>query len=243
MNNGQRDLLVTVSTADEWQVWAAPQDTPPKPAEAFGPGGRFRLSRDKNRFGSEFPAIVEVSGGGERRYELPQSGFETWRAARPDYVGSRPQLDPDEKNEQVGPHQVLNDRLWFGKTFYDGEGATGVGGFGYFDSANRAFRLFSPPEIQRWSVSAILVEPDAAWLGLVHHGEYGDIPGGLLRWEWQTERVRTFAATSIVTSIARRGDALYMGANDGLLVLGGDKLSSFFIDRTSGGSYRVAPRE
>ncbi len=243
MSNGSRDLLVAVSAEGEWQVWAAPAGALPGSAETFGPGGRFRLSREKNRFGSEFPAIVEVSGGGERRYELPQSGFETWRAARPDYVGSRPQLDPDEKNEQIGPHQVLNDRLWFGKTFYDGEGLTGVGGFGYFDFGSRAFRLFSPPEVQRWSVSAILIEPEAAWLGLERRGEYGDTPGGLLRWEWQTERVRTFAATSIVTSIVRHGDALYMGANDGLLVLGGDKLSSFFIDRTSGGSYRVVPRE
>jgi len=239
MNNGQRDLLVTVSAEGTWQVWAAPQETPPKPAEVFGPGGRFQLVPEKNRFGEDFPVIAE----GERRYKLPQSDFETWRAARPDYVGSRPQLNPDEENEQMGPRQAETDRLWFGKTFYDGEGWTGVGGFGYFDCATRAFRLFSPPEIQRWSVSTILVEPEAIWLGLYRRGEYGDTAGGLLRWDRRAEQARRFAAASIVTSIARRGEVLYMGAHDGLLVLRDDRIASFFVDRTSGGSYGVVPRE
>jgi len=31
-------------------------------------------------------------------------------------------------DERVGAHQVVGDRIWFGKAFYDGEGTTGVGG-------------------------------------------------------------------------------------------------------------------
>jgi hypothetical protein len=238
MNDGQRTLQVTVSAGGEWQVAAATASMEAKPAEAFGPGRRFRLASEKNRFGSEYRVIAE----GEDRYELPQSDFETWRQARSDYVGSRPELNPDEKNEQIGPHQAEAGRLWFGRTFYDSEGLTGVGGIGYFDCDAREFRLFSPPEIQRWSASAILVEPEAVWLGLFRRGEYGDAAGGLLRWDRQTEQAGRFKTASIVTGIVRRGETLYMGATDGLLVLRGDQMAGYFIDRTSGGAYRVVPR-
>ena len=243
MNDGQRDLLVTVSGEGTWEVWAAPLGGPPEAIQAFGPGGLFRLQPEKTEIGEESPVIVEGRGGAEHRYELPQSDEQTWRAARPDDVGGRAQFDPNDISEKIGPHQTEAGRLWFGKTFYNGEGATGVGGFGYFDFATRQYRLYSPPQVQRWSVSAILVEPEAIWLGLYRRGEYGDTAGGLLRWDRRREQARHFDAASIVTSIARRGEALYMGAHDGLLVLRDDKLSSFFIDRTAGGSYRVVPRE
>ena len=44
-------------------------------------------------------------------------------------------------DERIGPWQLTEGTLWFGKTFYDGEGHTGVGGFGYFDAARKAYRL------------------------------------------------------------------------------------------------------
>ena len=45
----------------------------------------------------------------------------------------------------IGPYQIDGARIWFGKNFYDGEGDTGVGAFGYFDTSTRAYTLFSPP--------------------------------------------------------------------------------------------------
>jgi hypothetical protein len=242
MNNGQRSLLVDVGPEGDWLVTAGPENAPPAQAAAFGPGGRFRLSKEKNQFGSEFPVIVEGPAGSERRYPLPQSDKRTWREARPDDAANPAQLNPAEENEQIGPVQPEGGRLWFGKTFYNSEGATGVGGFGYFDFAGRKYRLDSPPEIWRWSVSAILVEPGAVWLGLFRRGEYGDTAGGLLRWDRATEQARLFPAASIVTSIGRRGEALYLGATDGLLVLRDDRIESYFIDRTTTGRYRVVPR-
>jgi hypothetical protein len=242
MNDGRRSLLVGVGVDGAWQITAAPESAPPAQAAAFGPGGRFRLSKEKNQFGEEFPVIVEGSDGARRRYPLPQSGERAWREARPDDVASRAQLNPAEENEQIGPLQPEGDRLWFGKTFYNSEGSTGVGGFGYFDFAGRKYRLYSPPEIWRWSVSAILVEPGAVWLGLFRRGEYGDIAGGLLRWDRATEQARLFQAASIVTSIGRGGEALYMGARDGLLVLRDERIVSYFVDRTTTGRYRVVPR-
>jgi hypothetical protein len=242
MNDGRRNLLVAVGAAGEWLVTAGSDSARPAQADTFGPGGRFRIAKEKNQFGDEFPVIVEGPAGSARRYPLPQSDESTWREARPDDVASRAQLNPAEENEQIGPRQAECDRLWLGKTFYNSEGSTGVGGFGYFDFAGRNYRLYSPPEIRRWSVSAILVEAEAVWLALFRRGEYGDAAGGLLRWDRATGQARLFPAVSIVTAIGRRGETLYMGAADGLLVLRDGRIESYFIDRTTSGRYRVVPR-
>jgi hypothetical protein len=134
------------------------------------------------------------------------------------------------------------DRLWFGKSFYNSEGLTGVGGFGYFDAAARSWKIYSPPEIQRWSVSAILVEHDAIWLALYRRGEYGNSSGGLLRWDRRTEQVEVLDRKLSADHIARCGDALCMGA-DGFLVLKDQQLRSYFLDQTSDGRYQMALRE
>lgn len=188
----------------------------------FGPGGRFRWVRKQNKYGSEY-AVIEGPGG--MQYPLMQSG-----------------ADPAEMNEQVGPHQVEGGRLWFGKTFYNGEGMTGVGGFGYFDAATAAYRLLSPPEIRKWSVSAILVEPECVWLGLYHRGEYGNYPGGLLRWDRKSATVRVFKVETVVTGMVEAGGTLYLGATDGIVTVKGGQVASYFVNASTDGKYQVVGR-
>jgi hypothetical protein len=219
-----------------------PPATPSAPVTWFGPGKRFRLSQEKNTYGSDFPVIIERRGQQEKSFLLPQSDLETWREARPDDAESGIAPNAAEMNEQIGPHQLEGDRLWFGKSFYNSEGLTGVGGFGYFDAAARSWKIYSPPEIQRWSVSAILVEPDAIWLALHRRGEYGNSSGGLLRWDRRTEQVEVLDRKLSADHIARCGDALCMGA-DGFLVLKDQQLRSYFLDQTSDGRYQMALRE
>ncbi|MGD0868778.1 MAG: hypothetical protein ABSB88_04455 [Bryobacteraceae bacterium] len=188
----------------------------------FGPGGRFRLAREKNKYGSEYTVIA---GPGGKQYPLMQSG-----------------ADPAEMNEQVGPHQVEGWRLWFGKTFYSDEGLSGVGGFGYFDAASASYRLVSPPEIRKWSVSAILVEPECVWLALYQRGEYGNYPGALLRWDRKTATARQFAVQTVVTVILESGGTLYLGAIDGIVTVKGEQVASYFVDARADGQYRVVQR-
>jgi hypothetical protein len=227
------------------QIFHTPA-SPPDSVGGFGPGQRFRLSKEKNRYGSEYTLIVERPGPNQKSYPLPQSDLRTWQEARPDDVKSFARPDQAERNEEIGPHQLEGGRLWFGKTFYNSEGLTGVGGFGYFDAATATYRLYSPPEIQRWSVSAILVKADCVWLALYRRGEYGNSSGGLLRWDRETAQVRSFAIPDIVTSIAmsitQAGEVVYLGATDGIVALHGDRIASYFIDRTTGGRYIIAAR-
>jgi len=207
----------------------------------FGPRKRFRLATEKNTDGLESPFVMETVGPKKKEYRLPRSELKTWQQARKDDIANGIPADQPLISEEIGPHQLEGNRLWFGKTFYNGEGWTGVGGFGYFDAATRSYRLYSPPEIHRWSVSAIRVEPDFIWLGLYHRGEYGNNSGGLLRWDRKTEEVRLFDVRLSIGHIVRHHDTLYLGGN-GIITLRGDQIQSYFVDRTAGGRYQIVPR-
>lgn len=46
----------------------------------------------------------------------------------------------------IGPVQIEGSRLWFGRQFYNGEGSTGIGGFGYYDCATDELREYTLPQ-------------------------------------------------------------------------------------------------
>src|SRR5260370_15019196 len=113
-----------------------------------------------------------------REYHLPQSTYDDFARARRRRVTDNYVRENTIIAETIGPVQSERERLWFGKTFYDGEGNSGVVGFGYFDTSDRRYHLFVPPEVADYSVSAIRVEPDAVWMGIFQSGGYGGSPAG-----------------------------------------------------------------
>jgi hypothetical protein len=184
--------------------------------------------------------VVERSSGAAARHPPPQSTYDQFAAARPARVANGYGRDGATIDENIGPRQVEGGRLWFGKTFYDGEGFTGVGGFGYFDPASRAYRIFSPPQIRDCSITALLVEPDSVWLGLAINGEYGSSGRGLVRFDRHTESVESFELPDLAARIVRRGSALLVATNSGVAVVENQRVRRFFVDRTSDGRLRVA---
>ena len=146
-----------------------------------------------------------------------------------------------EIHDSVGPWQSDGGRTWFGKTFYDGEGITGVGGFGYLDWNDNKLHMFAPPEIVDWSVSAIQVAPDAVWMALVANGEYGRSSGGLLRYDRQSVEVRRIEFPDVVAHLIRSGGKILAATDFGLAVVEADRVKRYFIDRTSDGQLQVAP--
>jgi hypothetical protein len=246
MDNNQQSLRVDIDRSGAPRVAiAASATTAPErdPGARFGPALRFQLSKQKNQYGSEYTLIVENPGPNQKTYPLPQTDLRTWQQARPDDAKSFSQPNQAEMNEEIGPHQREGGRLWFGKTFYNSEGFTGVGGFGYFDADTAAYRLYSPPEIQRWSVSAILVETDSVWLALYRRGEFANSAGGLLRWDRNSTQAQSFAVPEVATSIARAGNAIYLGTVDGIVALRGEKATSYFVDRTAAGRFVIGERD
>ena len=172
---------------------------------------------------------------------LKQSTYEEFALARPEEAANGLPKKVAEMNEKIGPTQIVAGTRWFGKTFYDSEGMTGVGGFGYFDPATKAPVLYSPREIRDWSVKALLVEPDAVWLGIAKRGEWGDFGGGILRFDRSTQQVTKIALREIVHKIARSGPTLVLDTEFGAALFDGSKLiRRFFVDETTDGRLRVA---
>ncbi len=197
----------------------------------FGPGNQFDLVT------SETGATVEEGSGPTRKtLELPRSTFDLFALARPGRVKDGYVREHTHIAEAIGPWQLAEGTLWFAKSFCDGEGMTGVGGFGYVDTAVRRFRMYAPPELVNWSASAILVEPDAVWIGLVNNGEWGGTGGGLLRFDRASEKTELIQLRDIVGGIARVGDRLVMATEFGLAILEGSSVRRYFIDRTSAGA-------
>jgi hypothetical protein len=203
--------------------------TPDDPASIrFGPSGAFT-----------FAAGSIVDGNG-KSYSLRQSTYDDFAGAR----GLRVTNGYARKNtiikEKIGSAQSEGDKLWFGKTFYDGEGNSGVGGFGYFDASDRQYHLFVPSEIADYSVSAIRVEPDAVWLGIFQSGEYGGSPAGVLRYDRKTQAIRKYELPDAVYGLTVSGNRTLAPTSSGIAVIDGDKVSRYFVDRTTDGRLRIA---
>ncbi|GEM_PF-1210201 len=220
----------------------------------FGPGKRFALEPETTQsWGTIWRAVTERDGSHTASFLLPQSSCEKYVQARQEAMRrSFPAIPADrtfcggsgpEILETIGAWEIAADgRLWFGKSFYDAEGSVGVGGFGYFDPGDREFHIFSPPEVRDWSVSALRVGPDAVWLALMHRGEYGDSPGGLLRWDRSTHAVHAYSVPSIVHDIALSGTKIYLAAANGIFVLENNRLQQYIVDLRPDGRYEVVPR-
>ena len=80
------------------------------------------------------------------------------------------------------------------------------------------------------------------WLALFRRGEYGNYPGGLLRWDRQSGSVRKTSMDQIGAGIARISGVLCVGATDGLAILRGDRPVSYLIDQAADGRWEIVAR-
>ena len=179
---------------------------------------------------------------GARTFVVEKGALEDYAAARPSRVEINGIPDPSGLNETIGPWQVADGRLWFGLTFYDGEGLTGVGGFGWFDTAQEAFEVRRPTEMAAWSASAILVEDEAVWLGLKRRPEGMEYSGGLLRWDRSAGTAQRWPEVPLVREFRRESGRLLVGAQGGGAVVEGDRVEVYVTDVDRAGRMRLSRR-
>jgi hypothetical protein len=205
----------------------------------FGEADTFTFIRGyMDIHGKEYPSsIVDIHS---KKYPLPQSTYDDFAKARPERVKDGYVREGTTIEETLGPVQPEGDKLWFGKTFYDGEGNSGVGGFGYFDTADRQYYLFTPPEVVDCAISAIRVEPDAAWISILHAGEWGDSPTGVLRYDRKTHAVRKYDLPDDVNGFVASGNRLLAYTRSGIAIIEDDQTTRYFVDRTTDGRLRLA---
>ena len=199
----------------------------------FGADGRFSFDPATPR------RITELTDGGLINHNLPQTSPEKLVRVRPSEKNSLEVGGIIE--EAIGPYRLVGSRLWFGKTFYDSESVTGVGGLGFFDTARGDFEILSSPEISDWSVSAMAIDGSVAWAALEHRGEWGNSAGGLLRMDSGTEQVDTYPVPFVVSEVKVFADRLYLASRDGVSILFPDAhIEHYFVDLSSDGSYQLA---
>lgn len=161
-------------------------------------------------------------------FPLPQSTYREFVRARPNLAryGGSSEKDWGLGQEGVGGYQVEDGRLWFGKSFPDAEGETGVGAIGFVDASGK-YTFLRIPLIVDWSVQGFLLEPLTLWAGLVHHGEIRAASGGLLQYDRKTGRTRVHTVPDAIHSIARVEGAMFLGTEHGLYVIRDGTITRF----------------
>ena len=205
----------------------------------IGSQGRFAASLVFQPYTRAVEGVAERIGDEYKLHVLPKSTYEEFARARPRRVqdGYRPEVATFE--EVIGTYQIVGERFWFGKTFYDGEGVTGVGGFGYFDPEERKYVVFSPAELADWSASALLVEEKDIWLGLVGHPEGATYSGGLLRYERDSGEAEEFDVGEVIFQMKRWQGSLYLATANGLYVLQDNRLTRYVFEPTLDGGTAI----
>ncbi|MFN7982327.1 MAG: hypothetical protein U0Q11_10755 [Vicinamibacterales bacterium] len=219
------------SAADD--VYSAPIRT----SEPFGPGRAFHVAPDPETL-DDGPVVHGRVNGVTRLYRLPQTDYKVFVKVRADEFKRNPGF-PFTLAEEIGPFQLVDDQLWFGKTFYNGEGVSGVGGLGYFDPVERKFHIFSGPEIAAWSVHSLVVEPQSVWASLIATHEGGFAGGGVVRFSRATQRFER--VSDLGGRLLRLNDDVMLAVGGALTVIREGRTDSYFVDRTSGGQPRIVP--
>ncbi len=164
--------------------------------------------------------------------------FEQARSARAKQI---PPEVPREVAETVGPYQRVGRKIWIGKTFYDVDGSVGVGDIGYFDETTQNWVFLHIPEMADWSTSALLVEADTIWVGLVRHGEGMSEPGGLLHYSLTAHKATRIPLPDVIDKIIRFRTRIYCGTSRGFAIVEQTQVHRFEFEPQLDGSYAVTP--
>ena len=228
---------VVLTGLEEARAFGRLSDRASETVLPIGDDGRFSVALESSWSGQQVRGILDGQDDAGRLHKLPQSTIEELTRSRPGSEGRK-------AAESIGPYRIMDGRFWFGKTFYDGEGMTGVGGVGYFDAEQQSFVVFSRPEIAPWSTSALLVENGVVWAGLIRRPEGGVYSGGLLRFEPVSGEAYKYEIPEVVLAIERWKDNLFLGTNNGLYRLrDNDKWQRFVIEPALRGGWEIVEHQ
>jgi hypothetical protein len=173
--------------------------------------------------------------------QMPVSTIAQFEEARPARAREIPAEAPREVEEKVGPYQRAVKKIWVGKTFYDFKELVGVGDIGYFDETTQNWVFLHIPEMADWSTSALLVEADTVWAGLVQNGEGIQVPGGLLRYNLTTHKATLVPLQDVIDKIISFHGRIYCGTSRGFAIVEQDKVRRFEFVPQLDGAYVVRP--
>jgi hypothetical protein len=231
---GQLDFLVTLSVGGlgPWFPVDGMQDKMASDRELRGLADSFEVSRQ---------GVYDLAR--DTMYEFPRHNFEQLQKYRPRFVG-HPNLERIYTIcDMIGPYQLVGKRIWFGTTFPDAEGGTGVGAIGFFDLDRKSYQMRYPKDLVDWSTSSIWVGERYAWIGLEDRSEYNRFPGGLLRYDLDSGETKKYDMDAMVHKIFGFGDDVFVGTSDGVYIIGGDETTYLGFDFDVEGRYHLFLRK
>lgn len=138
---------------------------------------------------------------------------------------SLPKWTPIPIAQQIGACHRSDDVIWFGISFYEGEGATGVGGVGRYDLQTKQMEIRRPVKLRGVSVNHILAEGSRLWAGTTARGECVGQPAteGLVIYDWEADRTLDLGQHEgmcgfVVHGLERIGDDVWVASDLGLSV-------------------------
>lgn len=125
------------------------------------------------------------------RYNIPASALcEQASAAFPDRVKGCSPLGFEQKVSVCTEH---DGAVYFGISFYQGEGSWGIGGIGRYYPQTREVQIKRPRLLRNSSINQIVHDGHSLWLGTTGHYECIGLPAteGLVRFQWETGGIET----------------------------------------------------
>ena len=112
-------------------------------------------------------------------------------------------LDPEYKtfeqdfNQQPVECMTHNEFVYFGISFYGGEGYFGVGGLGRYDPGTKTLEVRRPELLRDASISKLEHDGEALWFATIYKGEgFSDPVYGLARYDWEQDKLSHYVGTN-----------------------------------------------
>jgi len=165
--------------------------------------------------------------GDKKLFSVAKPSYQFFSKLRPERAKDGYTEDATHIKVAAGPVLIRNNEIWFGLRFYDGEGYTGVGGFGVVNTVTGNITMQYPREMVDWSASAMLLEDEYLWIGLIRYPEGMPYGGGLLRYDRKSGKIRKYPVAEIIKCIYKVGDTIFIGTANGISILTDGRLTSF----------------
>lgn len=125
----------------------------------------------------------------------------------------------DALEAEIGAFDVRDGQLWFGVSFYDGEGISGVGGWGRFDPRENRYEMHWGSPVADASVTAMVHDGEALWFGLARRREWTIQGAGLAVLTLSDGTTRRFDVPGVVDVLCPVDGVLWVGTREGLFRL------------------------
>ena len=101
---------------------------------------------------------------------------------------------PESIDQTIAACVKNNDDIYFGISFYAGEGVSGVGGIGKYNIKSKNIEIRRPPILSNSSVTHMDFDGKLLWIATANHFECSGTPPaiGLIRYDWDNNIIQEF---------------------------------------------------